>query len=303
MLETIQTPALAFEVTMQPLRRFDLDAAIIFADILNPLIGMGVNLDFIAGEGPRIFNPITSDKDVVKIKTPKPEDTVAYTLEAIELVSRELASSNVTLLGFCGAPFTLASYLIEGEGSHSLTKTKQFMYREPNAWNMLLGKLVVFLSDYLVAQINAGTSAVQIFDSWAGYLSPYQYERFVLPHLSELVRLTRARTDAPIVFFSTATFGIMPLLTDIPFNGWSVDWRVPISQYASLIGDQCPIQGNLDPEILAGPVVELERETLRVLEDAKDIPHHIFNLGHGILPHTPPENLSAVISTVRKWKS
>lgn len=299
MLDAIRTPKIAAEITLQPLRRFDLDAAIIFADILNPLIGMGMNLDFVEKEGPKIFNPLATEDDVKRLVVPKAADTVGYTLEALSLVASEINPKGIPVLGFAGAPFTLASYMIEGAGSHSLTKVKQFMYKNPTAWELLHDKLIAFLVDYLSEQVRAGASAVQIFDSWAGYLSPYQYTLYVVPYLQKLLSALRKEISAPIVYFSTSTFALLPIIKEIGFDTLSVDWRGSLAEVSKIVGSDVPLQGNLDPEVLAGPQENLAREISAVLQDALSVKHHIFNLGHGILPHTPPENLAFTIEQIR----
>lgn len=299
MLDAIRTPETAAEITLQPLRRFDLDAAIIFADILNPLIGMGMELDFVEKEGPRIFNPIASLSEVQRLTIPRAEDTVGYTLQAIAMVAAEINPAGIPVLGFAGAPFTLASYMIEGGGSSSLTKVKQFMYRNPEAWKLLNEKLIGFLTGYLAAQAAAGASAVQIFDSWAGYLSPYQYELFVAPYLSRLLESLRRELAVPVVYFSTGTFALLPQIAPLGFDVLSVDWRGSLAAAAAVTGPEIPLQGNLDPEVLAGPQDNLAREIDAVRSNARAVRHHVFNLGHGILPHTPPENLSFALNHIR----
>lgn len=301
MLEAIQTPRLAAEITLQPIKRFDLDAAIIFADILNPLIGMGIELDFIEKEGPKIFNPVATPDHVSALKDSDPKMSVGYTLEAISTVSKELKSSGVPLVGFCGAPFTLSTYLIEGRTAHSLTHVKKFISSFPDSWDLLQKKLSVFLVDYLIAQVEAGASAVQIFDSWAGFLSPYQYKRWVYPYLHTLIAEVKKKTTVPVIYFSTGTSGSYDQIRTYPIDGVSIDWRMKLKDSAAIFGDM-PIQGNLDPEILASSRESLEVELKCVLEDAAAVKHHVFNLGHGILPHTPPENISYVIDTVHARK-
>lgn len=302
MLKTIQTPKLAAEVTLQPLRRFDFDGAIIFADILNPLIGMGINLDFVEKEGPKIFNPIQFPADVSALKIPDPTQSVPYTLEAISLVASELNPKGIPVLGFCGAPFTLASYMIEGGGSHSLTKLKRFMFSEKDAWNDLQGKLVEYLVRYLLAQVQAGASAVQVFDTWVGYVSPDQFAKYVQPSLDLLVKEFKQYSDVPIIYFSTSSRGLFPQISKLPFDVFSIDWRMKLTDAASLSVDK-PLQGNLDPEALAAPKEILKEEIQSVLNDAKGIPHHVFNLGHGILPHLTPESVSFAIDCVRSMDS
>ena len=300
MLEAIQTPELAAEITLQPLRRFDLDAAIIFADILNPLIGMGVSLDFIEKEGPKIFNPISSHPDVEALIVPNPLETVSYTLSAIEKVAAELHPRSIPVLGFSGAPFTLSTYLIEGKTSYTLSHVKKFIGQHPNSWNLLQKKLKEFTVKYLCAQVQAGVSGVQIFDSWAGYVSPYFYEQYVLPTLIELITDFKSQCSAPITYFSTGTSGMLHLLKKLPVDGFSVDWRMPLSHVSNALGSDTVLQGNLDPELIAGDKKILLNEVGKILSDSKTVPHHIFNLGHGLLPHTPIENVEAVIEMVRR---
>ncbi len=302
MLQAIQTPSLAAEITLQPLRRFDLDAAIIFADILNPLIGMGVELDFVEKEGPKIFNPISSEQDVSRLIVPNPEQSVGYTLEAIEFVKKNLPNpSEQVVLGFSGAPFTLSTYLIEGKTSSSLHHVRNFIHKNPTAWDSLQQKLSDFIVDYLVAQVNAGASAVQIFDSWAGLLSAHSYQKIVLPTVINLVKSFKNRCNAPILYFSTGTSGYFHLLKQIPVDGFSIDWRMPISKAHAELGSNFAIQGNLDPELIASDMDALLYETNAILEDSKNIVSHVFNLGHGITPHTPIENVQAVIEAVRRF--
>jgi uroporphyrinogen decarboxylase len=300
MLEAIQTPELAAEITLQPLRRFDLDAAIIFADILNPLIGLGIKLDFIEKEGPKIFNPITSNQDVLNLIDADPLETISYTLEAIKKVKAELLPRSVPVLGFSGAPFTLSTYLIEGKTSHSLTHVKRFIGEHPDSWNLLQQKLKKFTVRYLCAQASAGVSAVQLFDSWAGYVSPFFYERYVLPTLIELVNEFKEKSDIPIIYFSTGTSGMIPLLKKIPVDGFSIDWRMPLSKASDAFGNDTVLQGNLDPELIGGDNALLKDEVSKILTDASSLKHHIFNLGHGILPHTPIANVESVIDLVRR---
>lgn len=297
MLDAIQTPALAAEITLQPLRRFDLDAAIIFADILNPLIGMGMELDFVEKEGPKIFNPISAPSHVDALKHADPKKTVGYTLEAISTVVKELTPSGVPLVGFCGSPFTLSTYMIEGRTAHSLTHVKQFIAKHPESWDALQKKLSLFLVDYLTAQVEAGASAVQLFDSWAGFLSPYQYSAWALPYIKALVDELKKRISVPVLYFSTGTSGVYDQISTLPVDGVSIDWRMSLSEAARTFGD-LPLQGNLDPEILPLSQDVLGAELGKVLESSRGVKHHIFNLGHGILPHTPPENVAFVTKTV-----
>jgi len=303
MLDVIRTPTLAAEVTLQPLRRFDLDASIIFSDILSPLIGMGIELDFVSGEGPKIFNPITSPSDVARLTVPDPEQNTGYTLEAMNRVTAELSPRGVPLIGFSGAPYTLSSYLLEEESPHTGQTTKKFIWRYPDAWRDLQEKLVQLVAEYLVAQVKVGgASAVQIFDSWVGALSPLDFETLVAPSLRRIVAHVRAQVGVPIVYFGTGTAGLYPEIAKLGFDVVGVDWRTSLRDARKLLGAPVALQGNLDPLVLFASRGDVERAVRRVLEDAREIPAHIFNLGHGILPGTPIENVQSVIDIVRAWR-
>ncbi|MEM8862734.1 MAG: uroporphyrinogen decarboxylase, partial [Chloroflexota bacterium] len=247
MLEVIQTPELACEITMQPINAYDLDAAIIFADILPPLIGMGMDLEFVKGVGPVMHNPITTTKDVDMLACPPATLHLQSTLDAIKLVKAELEPRGIPLLGFSGAPFTLASYMIEGGGSKVYAKTKALMYTEPAAWVRLMDKLVTVQADYLIQQAKAGADAVQIFDSWAGSaLGKYDYNRFVAPFNTKLIGML-GRAGVPIINFSTGTF---PYLEDVAACGGDVvgiDWRMPLDEAWAKVGYDKAVMGNLDP--------------------------------------------------------
>lgn len=299
MLELIRTPELAAEVTLQPMRRFELDGAIIFADILNPLIGMGVDLEFQEGIGPVIGNPINSAAAVDRLRVPHVHENSGYTLEAISIVALELSSRGLPVLGFAGAPFTLSAYLIEGRGSQRYEKVKAFMYAEPDAWDSLQRKLVQLVSDYLIAQAHAGAAAVQLFDSWLGALSPGAYEQFVAPYLTEIIRRVKSETSVPVVFFATGIAGLYPRIGQLPADVFGIDWRVTLPEAAALLGRSCPLQGNIDPLVLAtAPRTYLDREVQRILAEGKTLPAHIFNVGHGIIPSTPVDSVKAVIEMV-----
>jgi len=298
MLQMVMNPELACEVTLQPLRRFKLDAGIIFADILTPLIGMGASLEFRKGEGPVIDNPVRTRGDVERLRLPHPEENVGYTLEAIKLVVKELAGKT-PLIGFCGAPFTLASYLIEGESPGDLQYTKGLMVRDSETWHLLQTKLTTLSVEYLLAQVNAGCQALQIFDSWLGFVGPREYQEFVEPYLVSLVKQVRARTDVPVIFFATGVAGLMPRLAKLDVTAFGVDWRVSLRQARELIGRDLPLQGNLDPQLLTGDWSYIERSVRAILDDASGISSHIFNLGHSILPHTPVENVERLVDLVK----
>jgi uroporphyrinogen decarboxylase len=305
MLEVIRTPELAAAVTLQPIDKFGFDAAIIFADILPPLIGMGLKLDFIKGEGPCIENPIRRPYDVDILATPPAEETMPGTLAAIKLVSNELAARNTPLIGFAGAPFTLASYAIEGGSTSNYARVKAFMYSEPAAWKRLMLKLVTVQVDYLLKQIRAGAAALQIFDSWAGQaLGQQDYLRYVQPYNKMLFDGLRT-AGAPVINFSQ---GVGAYLLDAVACGGDViglDWRMPLDWSWRQIGYDRPVQGNLDPVALLAPWRELKARIDDVLAQARNEagerrPGHIFNLGHGILPNTPVEQVQRLVAYVRE---
>jgi uroporphyrinogen decarboxylase len=299
LLEICAQPELAAEVTLQPVQRLGVDAAILFADILLPLIPMGIELEFAAGEGPVIHNPIRTAADVAAVRPVAVEESLGHVLEAVRLVRRELEGV-VPLIGFAGAPFTLASYLIEGGSSRSFLRTKQMMYGDPQTWHALLGKLAVVVGDYLAAQVQAGAQAVQLFDSWAGALSPDDYAEFVLPHSQAVLRRI-ARTSVPAIHFGVDTAALLPLMAHAGGDVIGLDWRTPLDWGWARIGKDRAVQGNLEPAALFAPREVLEQRVRRVLELAGGRPGHIFNLGHGILPETPVENVKAVVEMVHEF--
>ncbi len=303
MLELIQTPELAAQVTLQPIQVFELDAAIIFADILPPLIGMGLKLEFVEGKGPQIHNPITSPSDIDRLAAPPAAETLAGTLKAVELVAGELAPKDIPLIGFAGAPFTLASYAIEGGGSKDYTRTKALMFSHPAAWKRLMDKLVTVQADYLLQQAQAGAAALQVFDSWAGLaLGADAYQRYVAPFNTALFeRLEQA--GVPLINFSTGTG---PYLSEVAACGGDVlgvDFRLPLDQAWQAVGLDRAIQGNLDPAALLAPWRELRFQVDRVLEQAGGRPGHIFNLGHGLHKSTPVENVRRLVDYVHEATS
>lgn len=300
MLETINTPELAAEVTLQPMQAFDLDAAIIFADILPPLIGMGLELEFVPGKGPVIHNPISSPEDINRLETPPAEDTLGPTLEAIEIVTRELEPRDIPLIGFAGAPFTLASYAIEGGGSKDYAKSKALMYSDPDSWQQLMDKLVKVQADYLLQQARAGAEALQVFDSWAGLaLGQEAYQRYVAPYNTRLFETIKA-ASVPVINFSTGT---SPYLEDVAACGGEVigvDFRMPLGTAWRKIGYDRAIQGNLDPTTLLAPWSELKNQIDLVLDQAAGRPGHIFNLGHGLHKTTPVDNVRRLVDYVHE---
>lgn len=298
MLELIQTPELAAEVTLQPIQAFDLDAAIIFADILPPLMGMGLQLEFVPGHGPVIHNPLTNPADIDRLVTPPAVEALPGTLAAIEIVTAELASKGIPLIGFAGAPFTLAAYAIEGGGSKDYAKTKALMYQEPAAWGRLMDRLVDVQADYLEQQALRGAAALQVFDSWAGLaLGVEAYQRFVVPHNTRLFQKL-AMTGVPVINFSTGTFPYLETVAACGGDVIGVDFRMPLGAAWEKIGPGRAIQGNIDPITLLAPWSELKHYIDRVLQEAAGRPGHIFNLGHGLYKATPVENVRRLVDYV-----
>jgi len=298
LLEICRTPELAVEVTLQPLRRFALDAAIIFADLLLPFEPMGVDFEFAAGEGPVIHTPVRDAGAVERLRPVDPDESLGYVLEAIRMVRPELGGA--ALIGFAGAPFTLASYLIEGGSSRNYLHTKRLMYQDPATWHGLMRKLSIVVSDFLRAQIRAGAQAVQLFDSWVGALSPADYREYVLPH-SRFVFEALAHLDAPKIHFGTGTSSLLELMRDAGGEVIGIDWRIDLDMAWERLGPRVAVQGNLDPVALFGPPHVLKQRVQEILGRAAGRPGHIFNLGHGILPETQPESVAAMIQTVHEY--
>jgi uroporphyrinogen decarboxylase len=299
LLEICSQPELAAEVTLQPVRAFDVDAAILFADILLPLQPMGIQLDFAAGEGPVIHNPIRTPADVDALCPVEPRESLCHVLDAVRLVRREL-DGKTPLIGFAGAPFTLASYVIEGGGSRNYAKAKRFMVAEPQAWHTLMSKLTRVVADYLVAQTEAGAQAIQLFDSWAGVLGPDDYSEYVLPYSQSVLSQVQA-TGIPSIHFGTDTATLLPLMKGAGGDVIGLDWRTPLDWGWQTLGNDAAVQGNLDPVALFAPRAELEKRVRAILKQARGRPGHIFNVGHGILPETPVENVQAVVEMVHEF--
>ena len=291
-----KTPELATEVTLQPIRRFGLDAAIIFSDILIPVEAMGLPLVF--DEGPKLPEPIRSSDDVRKLKVPDPAKTMSFVMQAIQ--GFRSAMPDVPLLGFAGAPFTLAAYMIEGHGSTNYAMAKKFLYEEPKSARLLLATIAQTVSDHLVAQIEAGAQAVQIFDSWAGHLSRDDYLRFALPFTIEIVEAVKKETGAKVIVFAKGAHASLEDLADCGADALGIDWTMPLDVATRRTSNKVVLQGNLDPCVLLGPKELIEREVQRVFNEARDLKGHIFNLGHGILKWTPPENMQALVEAVKR---
>ena len=296
-LELCKMPELAAQVTLQPIDRFALDAAIIFADILLPLEPMGLSLEFAEGEGPIIHNPVRDRAGVDRLKVI--DDTeLQYVMDAISL-TRKMLAGRVPLIGFAGAPFTLASYAIEGGSSRNYIHTKQMMYREPETWHRLMDKFARVITGYLRRQIKAGAQAVQLFDSWVGCLSAGDYAEYVMPHV-QLIFEGLKHEGVPLIHFGTGTTAILKAMRQAGGDVIGIDWRIPIDEAWAMVGYDRAVQGNLDPVTLFGPISEIERRVTDILRRAAGRPGHIFNLGHGILPNTPVENVAATIDLVHK---
>ena len=296
LLEICSNPELAQEVTLQPIRRFDLDAAIIFADILLPLKSMGVGFEFAKGEGPKIQQPVRGPEDVANLHVGDPEEDLRSVFEAIGLV-RDVLDPETALIGFAGAPFTVASYMIEGSYSRNFLHTKLMMYTHPAAWQELMETIVEVTIRYLGAQIEAGAQVIQLFDSWVGCLEPEDYRQYVLPHSKRIFDGLQS-FSVPLIHFGTGTATLLELMNQAGATVMGVDWRISLSKASGRFEGNVPIQGNLDPLALLAPRDRLEEKVDRVLEDAEGCPSHIFNLGHGILPQTPVENVETVINWV-----
>jgi len=299
-LELCHHPEAAAEVTVTAVERLGVDAAIIFADILLVLEPLNVGLQFSAGDGPVLQRPVRSPEDVARLGPYDVDDALAFVYDAVRRARQGLAG-RVPLIGFSGAPFTLASYLIEGGGSRQYVRTKAFMYEHPAAWNALLGLLAGLINAYLRGQIAAGADAVQLFDSWVGCLSPDDYRRMVLPH--SRAAMQGLSSLAPVVHFGTDTGGLLPLMREAGGDVIGVDWRVDLGNAWSAIGFDRAIQGNLDPVTLFASPEQIRRQAAAILARAARRPGHIFNLGHGILPETPVDHVRALVDAVHELSS
>jgi uroporphyrinogen decarboxylase len=298
-LEICKRPDLAAQVTLQPVEILDVDAAIIFADLLLPVEPMGLKLKFVTGEGPVIDNPVHTSDDVDSLSISN-TDELGYVGEAIQIVVRQLAG-RVPVIGFVGAPFTLASYMIEGGPSKNFVRTKTMMYRDETLWRRLMGKLVDVLGPFALSQVTGGARAIQVFDSWAGALGPDDYVRYVAPYSRALIERIRT-ASVPVIHFGTGAAGFFRELHAAGGDVMGVDWRINIDQAWMDISYRSAIQGNLDPGVLFAPLPELKMRVHELLKRTGTRPGHIFNLGHGILPETPVDHVRAVVDFVREFK-
>ncbi|MGD0984878.1 MAG: uroporphyrinogen decarboxylase [Acidimicrobiales bacterium] len=297
-LDAIAKPELAAELTLQPVRRYGVDAAILFSDIVVPLAAVGVGVKIVAGRGPVIDRPFRDREDLGRLRPLEPEIDLAHVLETVRIVVREL---DVPLIGFAGAPFTLATYLIEGGPSRTFGRTKALMHGEPELWHQIVDRLADIALTTLRAQVEAGASAIQLFDSWAGALSAADYANFVLP-ASRKVLEGAEDLGVPRIHFGVGTGELLGLMSAAGADVVGVDWRVALSVARGRIGAGKAVQGNLDPAVCLAPVSVVVQEANRVLEEAAGKPGHIFNLGHGVLPETDPGVLARVVETVHDWR-
>jgi len=295
MLQACATPELVAELTMQPVRRYGVDAAILFSDIVVPLKAIGVDLDIVPGVGPVVARPIASMADLESLRPLTPDD-VWFVSAAVRLLVAELGAT--PLIGFAGAPFTLASYLIEGGPSRDHLKTKTLMRSRPDLWHALLDRLAVIASAFLRAQIDAGVSAVQLFDSWAGALSASDYQRFVLPYSTKVLARV-ADLGVPRIHFGVGTGELLPLMAQAGAEVVGVDWRVPLDAAAARVPG-CAVQGNLDPAVVFAPWEVVAAAAADVVERGRTAPGHVFNLGHGVLPSTDPDVQTRLVEFVRE---
>ncbi|MEU4241410.1 uroporphyrinogen decarboxylase [Actinoplanes sp. NPDC026619] len=296
MLDSCRRPDLVTEITLQPVRRHHVDAAVLYSDIVVPLAAAGVDLDIVPGTGPVMAEPIRTETDLARLRPLTPPD-VDFVAESVRLLVGELGST--PLIGFAGAPFTLASYLIEGGPSRTYLKTKAMMYGDPQLWHALLARLAESTLTFLQVQIDAGVSAVQLFDSWAGALSEADYREFVMPH-SARVLAGLAGAGVPRIHFGVGTGVLLGAIGEAGADVVGVDWRTPLDQATKLIGPDRSVQGNLDPAVLFAPWEVVAREARRVLDEGRAAPGHVFNLGHGVMPETNPDMLTRLVELVHR---
>jgi uroporphyrinogen decarboxylase len=292
--DVAHTPELCAEVTLQPVRRHDVDAAVMFADIMTPVLGMGLDVQLVEGVGPVVERPIRTLADVEALRVPEPEEAFAPVLEAVRLVRAELASDKA-VIGFCGGPFTVAGYLIEGRPSRELSRTKALMLSEPDVWDALMTKLTETFAAYVAAKVRAGADVIQLFDSWVGSLSSPLYRDRVAPWSANVL----AAVDVPTIHFGTGATHLLPDIANAGGDVIGLDWRLPLNEGWAIVPDRA-VQGNLDPATLLAPWAVVEHEARAVLAQAAGRPGHIFNLGHGVLPDTDPDTLTRLTALVRE---
>jgi uroporphyrinogen decarboxylase len=293
--EVAHTPELCAEVTLQPVRRHGVDAAVMFADIMTPVLGMGLDVQLVEGVGPVIDAPVRTLDDVARLRVPEPDEAFAPLLEAIRIVRGELTPDEA-VIGFCGGPFTVAGYLVEGRPSREFATVKELMYRDPEVWHALLEKLAACFAGYVASQARAGADVVQLFDSWVGALSPSDYEEFVAAYSARILEAV----DVPTIHFGTGASTLLPAMTRAGGDVIGLDWRIALDDGWEIVGEDRGVQGNLDPAVLLGPWERVESAALDVLERATGRAGHIFNLGHGVLPGTDPDAITRLAELVQE---
>jgi uroporphyrinogen decarboxylase len=286
-------PELCAEVTLQPVRAHDVDAAVMFADIMLPVIGMGVDVELVENVGPVIAKPVRTNDDVQRLRVPDPQEAVPFILEAVRLVRAELPAEKA-VIGFAGGPFTVAGYLIEGKPTREFVQTKRCMYAQPEVWHALMDKLADTFVSYLRAKVTAGADVIQLFDSWVGTLSAEDYEEFVAPYSARVL----AAVDVPTIHFGTGTTHLLPAMREAGGDVIGLDWRIPIEGGWEIVGPDRGVQGNLDPALLLGPFERVAAAANRILDAVAGRRGHIFNLGHGVLPDTDPADLARLVELV-----
>jgi uroporphyrinogen decarboxylase len=295
LFEVVRRPELCAEVTLQPVEAHGVDAAVMFTDIMFPVLGMGVDVELVENVGPVVGEPIATAADVERLRVSDPEESAPFILEAVRLVREQLAPERA-VIGFCGGPFTVAGYLIEGKPSREFAKVKTLMYREPEVWHALCDKLADQFARYVSGKVRAGADVIQVFDSWVGALSVEDYEEFVAPYSTRIL----AAVDVPAIHFGTGTTHLLPSMAAAGGDVIGLDWRVPLDRGWELAGDDRGVQGNLDPAVLLGPWERIEAATRVILERAGGRPGHVFNLGHGVPPDTDPAVLRRLTEYVQE---
>ena len=295
LFDVVRQPELCAEVTLQPVVRHDVDAAVMFTDIMFPVLGMGVEVDLVENVGPVVERPIETAADVERLAVPLPEESCPFILDAVRMVRKALREDQA-VIGFCGGPFTVAGYLVEGRPTREFVKVKTMMYSEPAVWHALMERLADAFAKYVAGKVRAGADVIQVFDSWVGALSPADYAEFVQPYSARIL----AAVDVPTIHFGTGTTTLLGAMRDAGGDVIGLDWRIPLDEGWETVGHDRGVQGNLDPAVLLGPWERVAAAAADVLERAGGRPGHIFNLGHGVLPGTDPEDLTRLTALVKE---
>ena len=295
LFDVVRQPELCAEVTLQPVRRHDVDAAVMFTDIMFPVLGMGVGVELVENVGPVVEHPIETMADVERLVVPQPEESCPFILDSVRLVRAALRPDQA-VIGFCGGPFTVAGYLIEGKPTREFVKVKTMMYREPALWHALMEKLADAFAKYVAGKVRSGADVIQVFDSWVGALSPADYAEFVQPYSAHIL----ASVKAPTIHFGTGTATLLGPMREAGGDVIGLDWRIPLDEGWEAVGHDRGVQGNVDPAVLLGPWERVEHAAGDVLDRADGRPGHIFNLGHGVLPGTDPADLSRLVELVKE---